>query len=82
MAVYYKREVIQGQIKALHDYLSAMPFSSGDVGVYLEVLDDAIDELFERRDNDDVDDVGLSEFDPNAEDEEHGDGSDPYWGAA
>lgn len=69
MANYYKREVIEAQMRALHDTLSALPVYSGDFGIYLQVLDDAVSELFERRDNDDVDDQGLSDFDPN-EDED------------
>lgn len=69
----YKRAIIEGQLRALHDFLSALPMYAGDVGVYLEVIDAAIEELFERRDADDIDDVGLSDFDPNAEEDEEED---------
>jgi hypothetical protein len=70
MTTYYKQAVIRENMSALRAFLSALPVSSSDFELYPEVLEAAIEELFERRDNDDVDDVGLSDFDPDEDEED------------
>lgn len=61
----YKSKVIQAQVEALHSFFRSQPFYAGDVGVYLEIIDSAIAELFEYRKNNNVDDKKLARFNCN-----------------
>lgn len=63
----YKRAVLDAQIAALRKFFSAQPFSPDEFGINIGVLVSVVNEVYDRRDDDDVSDYTLDDLDEDDE---------------